>query len=597
MTTENIFKVFENEIDAYKTKPVELSEGVSFSQHKLVKRISLYENQQYPKGKVDSQGDYKYWYDIITPRVNDEVKNIDFDRKNIILYSDSFKDRLAVYLSNLQLKNWLKITGQGEKLNDSIEEFSAWGNVVWKKIKGGYEKVDLKNFYVVNQTARTLNESPVIERHLLTQSELREKDGVWKNIDEVIQYCANKQFKATEWSLASSTTNPYYEVFERNGEVSESNFKEAQGKSGGKDDKFILAKIIVAGVGDKSKEPKKIVLFAEEISKMPYKEAHRGRYKGKWWREGLYEVLFDCQTRANQLGNQIAKGLEWASKTIFKTNDDTFISNLLTDLRNGDILRTKDVSQVEVRMQGLDQLIVDWNRNLQVADRLSNSYEIVRGETMPSNTPFKLGSLMDQNANKLFDFLREKLALGFEDLLNDWIVPELIKELKTKSVIDLTNSEENLTDYYKMVTDSWYLINLMKLPPHSPELAQTIKEVKIEELKRDKKAVLKIAKGFWDNFKPRVSVVITGENVALAAELESIFSFTQLESDPIRRTALIEMAMAKKNMDISNLPKTPPQPPQQVLQAQQGRQAPQPNQIAAEQANQASIKNTGNKKL
>ena len=72
--------------------------------------------------------------------------------------------------------------------------------------------------------------------------------------------------------------------------------------------------------------------------------------------------------------------------------------------------------------------------------------------------------------------------------------------------------------------------------------------------------------------------------------MESISSFIALESDPIRRTALIEMAMAKKNLDISNLPKTPPITQEQIIQAQQGRQQQQPNQMAKEQASQASIK-------
>ncbi len=586
MENSSIFKLIEGEIKSYQDNTVDLSDGVSFSQAKLVKRISLYENQQYPRGKIDSQGDYKYWYDIISPRVNDEVKNIDFDRSNIILYSDATKDAVGIYLSNLQLSNWLRKTGQGEELNDSVEEFSSWGNVVWKKIKGGYERVDLKNFYVLNQTAKSLEDTAVIERHQLTQSDLRTKEEVWKNVDEVIKSCANKQFSATEKSTPIDTTSPFYEIYERNGEISESKLKEAQDKTGGDDEKFVLAKVIVAGVKKNGSTANRYVLFAEKISEMPYRETHRGRYKGKWFREGMYEILFDCQTRANQLGNQIAKGCEWASKTIFRTADDTFVSNLLTDLRSGDILRARDLTQIDVRMQGLDQLIVDWNRNLQVADRLANSYEVVRGETMPSNTPFKLGNLLDQNANKLFDFLREKLALGFQKLIEDWILPDLLRDLKSQRIIDLTNSEENLKDYYKMVVGSWYIKNLINLPPHSPEIAQIIKEAKLEEITKDKKAIVKIEKGFWDNFEPRVKVVITGENVRLAAELESLYSFIQLESDPVRRTALIEMAMAKRNIDISNLPKTPPLPPQQVLQAQQGRQVMQPNAIAAEQSNQ-----------
>lgn len=589
MNKPTIFKTIESEIKNYQDESVDLSDGVKFSQCKLVKRISLYENQIYPKGKTDSQGNYKYWYDIITPRVNDELKNIDFDRSNILLYSDSIKDRLAVYISNLWLKSWLTTTGQGEELNDAVEEFSSWGNVVWKKIKGGYERVDLKNFYVINQTAKSLDDTAVIERHLLTQSDLRAKKGVWKNIDETIKDCGNKQFAATEKSTASDTSNPFYEIYERNGEVSEAQLKEAQGKSGGDEEKYILAKIVLSGLNSSSKKDGKYTLYAEEISEMPYRETHRGRYRGSWFRDGLYSVLFDCQTRANEIGNQVAKGLEWASKTIFKTADDTFVQNILTDLRNGDTLRSRDISQVEVRMQGLDQMMVDWNRNLQVADRLANSYEVVQGDTMPSNTPFRLGAMLNQNANKLFDFLREKLALGFQDLIQDWILPAMMKDLKAQKVIDLTNSEENLKDYYKMVIDAWYIKNLPNLPPHSPEIAQTLKDAKTEEIMKDKKATIVVEQGFWDNFKPRVKVVITGENVQLASELESMQAFIALEADPIRRTALIEMAMAKKNIDTSNLPKTPPLQPEQIMQAQQGRNAPQPNAIAAESANQASI--------
>ena len=51
-------------------------------------------------------------------------------------------------------------------------------------------------------------------------------------------------------------------------------------------------------------------------------------------------------------------------------------------------------------------------------------------------------------------------------------------------------------------------------------------------------------------------MIITGENVNITAELETLYSFIQLEQDPIRRQALIEMAMAKKGIDISMLPKT-----------------------------------------
>jgi len=85
------------------------------------------------------------------------------------------------------MKEWMRETGQAVKLNESVEDSTGWGNVVWKKIKDGYEKVDLKNFYVINQTAETLEETPAIERHILTQSDLRAKNDVWENVEEVIK--------------------------------------------------------------------------------------------------------------------------------------------------------------------------------------------------------------------------------------------------------------------------------------------------------------------------------------------------------------------------------------------------------------------------
>jgi len=554
----NLLKTIENEIDSYLNKEVDLSDGVKFLQAKLIRRISFYQNQIYPKGKTDSQGNYRYFYDIVSPRINSEVKNIDFDTKDVAIYSEAtLIDKLAILLSNLFLRKWLVQNKKGEEINDAIENFSAWGNVVWKKIKGGYDQVDLKNFYVLNQVAKTLDDSDVIERHILTQSDLRAKKGIWENVEEVIKSCGNRYFSATEKSTDIEMTTKFYEIYERNGEVSEKDLLEVQKKQGGNEENYVMAKIIVAGLKN---EQGRFVLFAEEIKDKPYKEAHRGRYDGRWFRKGLYEILFDCQTRANEIGNQLSRGLEWASKTIFRSSDTLIIQNALTDMRSGDIIKAKELAQVEMRMQGFDQLVADWNRNIQLANELANSYEVVTGENLPSGTPFRLGALQNQNANKLFDFLREKLALALEELFNDWIVPEMMKELRAKEVLDLTGSEEHLKEYYEMLTKAWYINNLLSFPPHSTEQGEMLRNLKLEELKKNKKAMIEIEDGFWDKFKPRAKVVISGEGVNLLVELESLYSFISLEQDPIRRTAMIEMAMAKKGLDLTSLPKSPPQP-------------------------------------
>jgi len=576
-----LFKTIEKEIKEYTEDQVEIFEGYNFSTYKLIKRIVYYQNQVYPKGKLDSHGNYKYWFDIISPRIDSEVKNVDFDTKDIQVYSDATdKDSTRVLIANGFLKEWLKNSGQGEKINEAVEMGSAWGNVVWKKVKGGYEQCDLRNTYVINQTAKTLKDSTVIERHILTQSDLRGKAGIWKNIDEVIKTCGGRLFSSILSDNPKETANPYYEIFERNGEVSEKDLLEAQGQSGGSEDKYLLAKIVVAGIkkGGKEKDAK-YVLYADKIPSMPYKEYHRGRFQGRWFRVGMYELLMDIQTRSNEIGNQIARGLEWASKTIFRSKDKVIAQNVLDDLTSGDIVRSEDLQQIPVRMEALDQLIADWNRLMQLADKLANSYEVVVGESLPSGTPFRLGALLNQNANKLFDFIREKLTIALTSLIEDWVLPDLLKDLKAKDVLRITGDDEWLKRYYEVLVNSWYIRNLVAIGPHSQEEAMVLKALKLQELLKNKEAIIELEKEYWEGFKPRIKIDITGERVALMAELETLANFINLELDPIRRTALIELAMKKKGIDVEGLPK---QTPEQAMVVAGRTPAPTPmaNRVA-----------------
>ena len=542
----NVIQRVKDEVKSYQDGNVEIFEGVTFSASKLLRRINLYKSNTYPTGKRDSQGRYKYWYDIISPRVDSEVKNIDFDTKDITLMSDADEDSGKLLTANARLKDFLRESGEAAKLNEAVERGTEWGNVVWKKVKGGYKVLELDKIMVLNQTAETLEDSDVIEKEVFTSIDLRKKQDVWDNVEKLLEAGKKEQGK----------TGPEFYIYERNGEITTKEYYEAKGERRGSEQEYILAKVVVGGV---QKDVPTEVLFCDEITKKPYKEYHRGKYSGRWLRVGMYELLFDCQTRANEIGNQIARGLEWASKTIFRSSDRVIAQNILTDLQNGDIIKSIDLQQVQTRMEGFDQLIADWNRNLQTADSLANSYEVVTGESLPSGTPFRLGAMQNINANKLFDFIREKLSIAFQDIVQEWIVPSLLKDLRAKDVLKLTEDSGFLNRYYEMLIDSWYVRNLISLPPHDEMAGLTLKEAKLKELLRKKEGVVELEKEMWEGFAPRVFVNIVGENVNVVKELQDLATFIQLEMNQERRTALIELAMAKVNIDVSKLPKSLPQ--------------------------------------
>ena len=548
-----IYGKIESEISDYLFKSVEISEGVTFSQSKLVRRISIFKNKIYPKGKTDKQGNYKQWPDIIGPRVNSEVKNLRIDTKSPLIFSQNpIQDFGAVLIANMKLKEYLWETGRAEEFNDATESFSADGNVLFKKTKKGYEMTDPANTYIINQTAKTVDETAIIERHELTQSEMRAKSGVWENIEEVIRDCGTNQMSVTKKTSPQITTNKNYELFERNGEISEKELFEAQEKEGGEENVYLNARIIIA-IGKSSKEGGNYVLFAESLGKKKmsdiYVEAHRGPYKGKWWREGMYELLFDYQVRANEIVNQLARGLDWASKVVFKSDDSKTVQNIQTDVANGDVIKTKDLAQVDVRMRGLDQLIADWNRLLQDADRVANSFEIVTGEEMRGNTTFRLGLLMDTNVNKLFYFLRQKLGIAYNKVFKDWVLPELVKDLSGKEIIRVTGDAGFMERFRRLAVDNWYVLNLARIGPHTAEIATVLKEAKYQEmLKTD--PYIKNSEKIWKDVLKRLWITITGENTDFSDEYQKMSSMLQFETDPIRRAFLLDRIYAMLGLPV-----------------------------------------------
>lgn len=573
-------KQISREITQFLTEEVPMANGITitnyYSQYRLVNRISLFETHTYPTGKFDSQGNYKYWYDIQQSRIDSEIKNIDFDTKNVIVYTTPKIFEIPTIITNLKIQEYLRETGQAEEINSAIEQGSGWGNIVWKRINGGYERVDLTNFYVINQTAQSLNETPVIERHQMTSSDLRAKMDVWDNVETVLKECSSKTYKSNIGSQDTDTTVPYYDMYERNGEVSVKDLKEAKGEKPKKGDenKYVLARVIGAGTkGNRSGVDIKYIVFAEELKGKEmsdiYKEYHRGRYKQRWFREGIYEILFDLQVRANQIGNQLAQGLELASKTILKTDDRLIVQNIMTDMRNGDILQAKDLSQVDIRMHSFDQLAAEWNRVLALANDLTNAREVIQGINPASGTPLGTTQLLNQNAGKLYDFLREKLAIPFTEMFEQWIIPEQIKDLNQQEILRLTGDSDLLERLHKIIVDDWYIQNLVGLPPHTKEIAGAMKAEKMAELKSRPQLLMKATKNLFKRFKPSVAVVITGEQVNLEADVQTLMTFVQAEPDPIRKQAILEMVAKKKGLDFGSLPKSEPQ----ALQ-------PQPNPTA-----------------
>lgn len=566
-----LYKRIESEISSYLSQRIEISEGVFFSQYRTINRIYKFKNRDLSGSKLNADLSYDYYFDIISPRADSEVKNLRFDTKHILVFSQNpRRDFPAVFIANASLKSWMAENGEDDKLKAAVEEFVVNGNIGFKKVKGGYELVDPLNTYITNQQAPTIDDTSLIERHEMTASELKSMEH-WENVDKVIEDLGDKSFTASSLTTPIESTNNRYEIFEYTGGVSEREYNQVKGLEGGDEHNYFLAKVIVAGLKEGG-TGEKYTLFADKLKGTlsdHYIYAHRGRYEGRFWRVGMVELLFDHQIRSNEIGNQLARGLEWASKVIFRSKDSNVLQNIRADLDNGDVVITDDLMQVDVRMRGLDQLIADWNRVMSDADRLSNSLEVVRGESLPAGTPFRMGVLLDQNAGKMFTMLRQKITLPYKRVFREWVIPELLKDLKGKDVFRLVGETDILDQLREIMAESWYAQNLVQIGPHTKEIAEAIKAEKLDEL-RKVDPVIENTKEIWEGVLPRMFVTITGENSDIQDQLQDLIGLIQYEQDPERINWILDTIYKARNIPIP--PRREQQPAETQLVERQGAQ-------------------------
>lgn len=577
MTVANrspLFKRMEDDITFYTSQTVEVSSGVFFSQYKTIQRIYKFKNRDLSGTKLNDDLSYDYYFDIISPRADGETKNLRFDTKNILVFSQNpRKDFPVVFIANASIKKWMRDNGEDDKLKASVEEFTANGNIGFKRVKGGYEIMDALNTYVTNQLAETVDDTDLIERHEMTASQILRMNSWDQDVaKKVIKDLGDKAFSKADYTTDVPTSSKRYEIFEFSGEVNEYEFNLLNGEAGGDENKYFLAKVVVAGLR-KGGSGEKYVLFADKLKgKLSdwYQYAHRGKYEGRFWRIGMYELLFDHQIRANQIGNDLARGLEWASKVVFQSTDSQVLQNIRADIDNGDVIIAKDLAQVNVRMQGMDQLIADWNRLMQDANALSHASEVVTGENLPSGTPFRLGALLDQNAGKMFVLLRQKITLPYRRVFRDWVMPDLLKDLSGEDIFVLTGDEEVLDQLRELMVEDWYIHNLVQIGPHNRETAIAIKEEKMEEIKKIDPTI-KNSKEIWKGVEPRLYVTITGENSDLADNIEDLVNLLKMEQDPTRIAFLLDSIYKIRGIPIP--PATPVQPQAKPTQT---NQPPQP---------------------
>lgn len=537
------------------SKDITIVPSLTFNQKATLEQIYFYYLSRFKTGDIDTEGDKKYFYNIVKTPCKVMTKMIDFDTKHIRILSEAGTNPHITWFFERDLKQWMKEVEFGKVLNRIFRELPIFGTVVLKMIGDRPYFVDLRNF-IVNPAADSLEETPIIERHYYTPDGLKKvgKQLGWKNIDQAIEQYRDMDKKGK-----------FICVYERYGEI-------YRYKSNGERE-VSNRRVVIADVGEDKRDRytsetvphNGVVLDDEEYDGYPYREFHLEKMPGRWLGIGVVEMLFDPQMRHNELANQMAKGTYWASLRLFQTADDATNINLSTDAINGQILNNSGfpITPIDLTERNLAYFAQEFERWTRNRDETTFTFEIPRGERSPAGTTLGEIQILAQSAYNYFGHIQENVALDIKRFLFDDIIPSFQKKMSKEHFLRLVGEDlEKINEILVATRTQAELFSFIarngKLP--LKEHFDIIKAVIEEKIKTGEEKILKIPKETYKGIKYKLEIDITGESKdtrvytsALFAALQAITTDPTILQDPRKRKLFMKW-MESVGLDVGDLP-------------------------------------------
>lgn len=537
-------------------KTIDLVSGLPFSQKNLIRTIEFYNNSKYLNGQKDELGREKPFYNILNAICDVENSAKDLDTSDIQITSDDSNHFLESFLLTKDLYVWMKESNFAKTLNDMRDIHTRYGSLLVKKCieKDDGEKkleIDLPEWKNVITDQVNIIDGTIIETHFMNASELYEKKGVWKKVDEVLKILSKD---------GSGKRIPIYEI---RGFFPKSWIKELDGeKVKETSSDFSYQLYYIAGTPAESGKIDNfdalIPLYWEDDTEKVYKYLSRKPRAGRGFGVGVMEEGEEAQVWTNDAVLKQYRAMEYTTKVIGQSASKKLKGrNLLTEVDDGAILEHEDGKPITAinllpagGLQQYSMLIEQWYGQL---EKTTSAYAAQRGDQPNSGTPFRLQATVLQQSSSVFKSLQEEFGIFITEIIQDWVLPFLGTKLSKKHILSYDFSPEELNEIDKN-------FSLHQANNKAKEMMLSGKLVTAEDYKSfvdsydtlikstKGKRFIEIPEDFYKNLKAKVTVNVTGEQRNKAVTLESLnnllityASNPNLSADPVASQLLLKI--------------------------------------------------------
>lgn len=500
----SIYSIVEDEIKAYNDTVVDSNPTFASKQKDVLDLIDMYWSSKFREGDKDALGYKKVFYNIVNFPVETNSKMIDLDTKDIQIMAEDGQSYWPAWLMGKELAMWMKDKYFGRQLNEYALQWPKYGHLFAKKVDDDVVLVPPKNMKV-RPDATSIKYIPIIEEHKYTPAELQQvgAERGWKRVDDAVKnldedgkvviyevYFPPTYLTEAEWDVENPTHNY-----------------------------FIMP------------EDQSFSLFSAKKPKCPYKDLSWEKLPDRLMGRGVVEKLFEEQIFLNRIKNYESEGLHWTSKHIYQTRDTGVASNLMTDVKNGEIMiMNSELTPVSVEERNLSMYMNATNLWEENAVKRAFAREPITGGA--GKTGITLGStiLSTRMAMGYFEQKKEELGMFIKEILWDWIIPEFKKQNRSehKVLIEtlMKGDDDNSEKFFRLkLNEKMNDLKWTTKKPLTPEQWKIRKGIQAEILKGQE---LNVPESLYDNLKYKIKINIVGESVDTAQKITTLQTVFQI---------------------------------------------------------------------
>lgn len=514
--SNTLTKRINTDLQDFTTEEIVIADKYTFNQKSAVKDFLRAYNSQFKEGKEDDDNSRKFFKNIVKNPCAITTKAISFFPSDINITSRPGQNKRKAWLFDRDLKRWISEVGFDEHLRETFEKLPIYGSVVWKKVGDKFHFVDLRNFACEQSADSLRGANYVIEQHLMTPAQVRKMD--WKNKEDVLR-------------KHRTTGEPYIRILEWRGELPKSEIDD------GDEGEYARAVAIVyvpltqsggkeQGMPDNAVDGITLLVEEEKEDDFPYREFHLEKIPGRWLGVGKVEQNIDAQIRTNEITNLRAKSSYFASLNLWQTRDNTVETNLLHDVSNGDIIPVlSEITRIPNEDRNVGPLGDEETGWLSNRDEVSHSYDVIRGERLPSGTPLGAAELAAQMTMSYFDGLRRKIASQLKPIIKEDIIQDFFSQNSNEHYLRLIGEDfDKWADIMIAHKTGMKFTQFVLEKGHQPTKTQwdMTKAAIADKIRKGKEAAARIPKEFYKNLDYEVDIIITGQNRDVTTEAANV---------------------------------------------------------------------------